>query len=127
MEKKVLIVVLALITGLAIIGGVWASSNSPAGVFRGTITRVDSANKEIVVQNSEGAMTFQWTNETQFSGFPGEKAGLGSKTLKEGMKVAVQYGEGDQNKVAKRIEVTMSNLNTLKGESFPFECGVKVC
>jgi hypothetical protein len=127
MGKGTLIGILALMTGLVLAGGVWAQRDSAPAAFRGTITKVDWADKKLVVQNNEGEMTFQWNNETQVNGFPVEKVGLESKTLKEGMNVIVLYREGDQSRVANRIDVKTSNLKTLKGLSFPFECGVKVC
>jgi len=127
MDRGMLIFLLALMTGVIVMGGVLASSASPSATFSGTITKVDSANKEIIVQNSSGEMTFRWTDETQVVGFPVEKVGLASKALKEGMKVTVLYTEGDQSRVVKRIDVKASNLNTLKGMSMPFECGVEVC
>ena len=127
MGKGTLIAILALMTGLALVGGVWAQRDSAPGAFRGTITRVDWANKKLVLQNNEGEMTFQWNNETQVNGIPVEKVGLESETLKEGMNVIVFYREGDPDRVANRIDVKTANLKTLKGLSFPFECGVKVC
>jgi hypothetical protein len=127
MEKGVLITVLALMLGLVLVGGGLASSNPPLGTFSGTIIKVDLANQKIVVQNNDGEMTFQWNNETQVNGLPVEKAGLGSNNLKEGMKVIVFYREGDQNRVANWIDVSTPDPKTLKGLSFPFECGVKVC
>jgi hypothetical protein len=127
MEKGLLIGVLALMTGLVFVGGGLASSNPPLETFDGTITKVDLANQKLVVQNNDGEMTFQWNNKTQVNGFPIEKVGLGSNSLKEGMKVVVFYREEDRNRVANRIDVRTPNLKTLKGLSFPFECGVKVC
>lgn len=127
MGKGTWTVIVALMTGLVLVGGVWAQRDSASGTFGGTITRIDWANKRLVVQNNGGEMTFQWNNETQVNGFPVEKVGLESKTLKEGMNVIVFYGERDQDRVANRIDVKNSNLKTLKGLSFPFECGVKVC
>jgi hypothetical protein len=127
MAKAILIPILALMTGVVFIGGVWGQKNPQSGAFSGTITKVDMTNKEIVVQNSDGEMTFQWNNETKVNGFPVEKGGLVSGNLKEGMKVTVLYREGDQNRVANRIDVKTSKPKTLKGLSFPFECGVRVC
>jgi hypothetical protein len=113
--------------GVSSHGGGWASSNAPLGTFSGTITKVDLANQELVVQNNDGEMTFQWNNKTQVNGLPIKKVGLDSNNLKEGMKVIVFYREGDRNRVANWIDVRTSNLKTLKGLSFPFECGVRVC
>jgi hypothetical protein len=127
MEKGVLITVLALVTGLVLVGGGLASSDPPLGTFNGTITKVDLANQKLVVQNNDGEMTFQWNNETQVNGFPVEKAGLDSKNLKEGMNVTILYREGDRNRVANQIDVRPPDPKTLKGLSFPFECGVRVC
>jgi len=127
MGKEILITVLALMTAVAFVGGVWGQKNSPPATFSGTITRVDSANKEIVVQNRDGGMTFQWSDETQVNGPPAEKSSLDSKSLKEGMKVTVLYKEGDQNRVANRIDVEASKIKALKGFSLPFECGTRVC
>ena len=50
MEKGVLIVFLALTVGLVFVGGAWAQKNSLPGAFSGTITKIDLAKKEIVVQ-----------------------------------------------------------------------------
>lgn len=127
MGKGIRITVLALITGVFFVGGVWGQEKSPSGVFSGTVTEVDLANQRIVVQNSDGEMTFQWNNETQFQGSLVGKVGLNSENLKEGMLVTIFYKEGDQNRVAHRIDVKTSSLKNLKGLSFPFECGVKVC
>ena len=127
MEKGLLITLLALTAGLVFVGGVWGQTNSPSGAFSGTVTKVDLANKEIVVQNNDREITFQWNNETQVNGLPVEKAGLDSGNLKEGKIVTVLYKEGDQKMVANRIDVKTVNLKTLKGIEYPFECGVKVC
>ena len=127
MEKGILIAVLALMTALAFVGGVWGQKISPPGAFGGIITEVDWAKKEIVVKNSGGEKTFQWTDETQVYSSPVEKAGLDSENLKEGMKVTVLYREGDPNRVANRIDVETSKLKALKGLSFPFGCGASVC
>jgi hypothetical protein len=127
MEKGILITVLALMTALAFVGGVWGQKISPPGAFSGIITKVDWAKKEIVVKNSGGEKTFQWTDETQVYKSPVEKAGLDSENLKEGMKVTVIYRKGDPNRVANRIDVETSKLKALKGLSFPFDCGASVC
>jgi len=127
MGKGIRITVLALITGVFFAGGGWGQEKSPSGVFSGVVTEVDLANQRIVVQNNNGEMTFQWNNETQFQGSPVEKVGLNSKSLQEGMLVTIFYKEGDLNRVAHRIDVKTSDLKTLKGFSFPFECGLKVC
>ncbi len=127
MEKGVLLTILALMTGLALVGGGLASPNPPLGTFSGTITKVDLASQKLVVQNNDEEMTFQWNNETQVNGLPVEKARLVSNNLTEGMNVTVLYREGDQNRVANRIDVRPPDLKTLKGLSFPFECGVRVC
>jgi hypothetical protein len=127
MGKGIRVTVLALITGVFFIGGAWSQEKPPSDVFSGTVTQVDLANQRIVVQNNDGEMTFQWNNETQVQGSPVEKGGLNSKNLKEGMFVTILYKEGDQNRVAHRIDGKPSNLKTLKGLSFPFECGLKVC
>jgi len=127
MEKGVLITVLALMTAVALVGGVWGQKNSPPGAFSGTITKVDWGKKEIVVENSGGEMTFQWTDETRVYSIPVEKAGLDSKILMEGNSVTVLYREGGRNRVATRIDVKPSSVKTLKGLSFPFDCGAQVC
>ncbi len=127
MRKGITIAVLTLMAAIAFVGGVWAQRVSPSGVFSGTITKVDLANKKLIVQNNDGEMTFQWNNETQVNGLPVEKVRLDSNNLKEGMKVIVFYREGDQNRVANWIDFKTPDLKTLKGLSFPFECGVKVC
>ena len=127
MGKRVMIVVLAVMTAVILIGRDLALSNPPLGTSSGTITKVDIANQKLVIQNNDGEMTFQWNNETQVNGLAVEKAGLGSNNLQEGMKVIVFYREGDQNRVANRIDVSKPDSKTLKGLSFPFECGVRVC
>jgi hypothetical protein len=127
MQKGILIMVLALLTGIASAGGVWGQKHSSPRTFSGTITKVDWANKEIVVQNRDGDMTFRWSDETQVNGPPAEKVGLDSENLKEGMKVTVLYKEGDQRRVANRIDVERSKIKALKGFSLPFECGIRVC
>ena len=125
MEKGVWIILLALMMGLALAGEVWAQKNSPPGVFSGTISKVNLANKEIVVQNNNAEAIFQWNDETAVKG-PGERS-LIYEDLKEGMMVTVSYREESQNRVASRIDVKTTNLKTLKGMEFPFECGVTVC
>ncbi len=127
MEKGILVTLLALMTGFVLVGGGLALSEPPLATFSGIITKIDSANQTLVILNNNGEMTFQWNNKTQVNGLPTEKAGLGSNNLKEGMKVIVFFREGDRNGVANRIDVKTSNLKTLKGFSFPFECGAKVC
>ncbi len=67
--------VLALMAGAAFVGGVWAQNISALEVFSGTITKVDWSKKEFVVQNREGAMIFQWNDQTQMIGPPAQKAG----------------------------------------------------
>lgn len=125
MEKGILITALVLITGVVFGVGVWSQENSPPGSFSGTITKIDVANKEIVVQNNDAEAIFQWNNETRVNG-PGETA-LPFEDLKKGMKVMVFYREGDRNRVVNRIDVRKPDRKTLKGLSFPFECGVRVC
>ena len=125
MGKGILITILALMTGVVFVGGVWGQKNSPSGSFSGTITKVDLANKEIVVQNNDAERIFQWNNETRVNG-PGEGK-LILEDLKEGMIVTVLYKEGARNRVANRIDVKTANPKTLKGIEFPFECGVNVC
>ena len=125
MKKRVLIIVLALITGMAFVGGVWGQKNSPPDTFSGTITKVDLANKEIIVQKNDGEAIFQWNDETVVKG-PEEKS-LIFDDLKKGMTVTVSYSEGHQNRVASLIEVKQANLKTLKGLESPFECGRTVC
>ncbi len=125
MGKGILLIVLALTMGIVFVGGVRGEKNSPPGAFSGIITKVDLANKEMVVRNNEEEKTFQWINETRVNG-PGEGE-LISEDLKEGMMVNVSYREGTRNKVANRIDVKRGNPNTLKGIGLPFECGVKVC
>ena len=127
MEKGILIMALALLMGVAFAGGVWGQKHSPPRTFSGTITKVDWANKEIAVQNGDGDMTFRWSDETRVNGPSAEKAGLDSENLKEGMKVTVLYEEGDQSRVANRIDVERSGIEALKGFSLPFECGLRVC
>jgi len=125
MRKGILITVLALMTGMAFVGGVWGQNDSPPGAFRGTITKVDLANKEIVVQNNDAEAVFQWNNETTVKG-PGDKS-LIFEDLKEGMIVTVLYREEAGNRIASRIDAKAANLKTLKGIGLPFECGVTVC
>jgi len=125
MRKGMLLTLLALMVGGVFVGGVWGQKNSPPGAFSGTVTKVDLAKKEIVVQNNDAEMTFQWNKETKVNG-PGEK-GLVFEDLKEGMMVAVLYREGDPNRFANRIDVKTEELKTLKGIELPFECGVRVC
>jgi len=126
MEKGILIVFLALTVGLVFVGGAWAQKNSLPGAFSGTITKIDLAKKEIVVQNNNDAEAiFRWNGETAIKG-PGERS-LIFEDLKEGMIVTVLFREGSRNRVASRIDVKTANPKTLKGIEFPFECGVTVC
>jgi hypothetical protein len=127
MGAGIRIMVLALITGAAFVGGVWAQNNSTLEVFSGTITKVDWSNKEFVVQNRDGGMIFQWDDQTQINGPPAQKAGSDFEILKEGMKATVSYREGHPKRIATRIDVEAGKVKALKGFSFPFDCGVSVC
>jgi len=125
MRKGMVFAALLLILGLVLVRGVEGQENSPTGAFSGTITKVDLAKKEIVVQNNDTEMTFQWNNKTRVKG-PGEEE-LIFEDLKEGSMVTVLYKEGDGNRVANRIDIQTVKPTTLKGIELPFECGVKVC
>jgi hypothetical protein len=127
MGAGIRIMVLALITGAAFVGGVWAQNNSTLEVFSGTITKVDWSNKEFAVQNKDGGMIFQWNDQTQVNEPPAKKVKLDFEILKEGMKVTVTYRKADPQRIANRIEVETEKLKALKGFSFPFDCGVSVC
>ena len=125
MRKRIPVGVLALLTGLVLVGGVWAQKSPPPTTVGGIITTVDLANHEIAVRNDDGGRIFQWNKETKING-PGEKA-LIFEDLKEGMMVTVSYREGERDRVANRIDVKTANIKTLKGIELPFECGMKVC
>jgi hypothetical protein len=127
MGARIRIMVLALITGAAFVGGVWAQNNATLEVFGGTITKVDWSNKEFVVENGDGGMIFQWNDQTQMNGPPAQKAGSDFEILKEGMKVTVTYKAGRPKRIATRIDVEAGKVKALKGLSFPFDCGVSVC
>lgn len=127
MENRFLIGVLGVVIGLVFVGGVLAQETSAPKIFSGIITKVDLVNKEIVLQNQEEQMTFQWTHETKVNGPPAETGGSIPENLKEGMRATVLYGKGSRSWVASRIDVGPGNLKTLKGWEFPFECGVTVC
>ncbi len=119
--------VLILVAGAVFVGGVWAQNNSTLEVFSGTITKVNWSNKEFVVQNRDGGMIFQWSDQTKINAPPAQKAGSDFEILKEGMKVTVSYKEGGLKSVATRIDVEAGKVKALKRLSFPFECGVSVC
>jgi hypothetical protein len=125
MEKRILITVLAVVVGVAVVGGVWAQ-NAPE-TFSGTITKVDWVNKEFVVKNTGSQMIFQWNDETQVSRPSAENAALDSKVLKEGMTVTVFYKGRNAKIIANRIDVEQGKLTTLKGFALPFDCGAHVC
>ena len=125
MGKGILIFGLALVAGIAFIGGVWGQENSSPEAFRGTITKIDLANKEIVVQNNDMEATFQWSDETAVKG-PEEKT-LSFEDLKQGMTVTVNYKGRAPKRIANRIDVDRGKFKTLKGVSLPFDCGIHVC
>ncbi len=127
MKKELLILFLAIMTGFAIGGGVWAQMDSAHGIFRGTIMGVDPAHKAFVVQNRDGQMIFRWTDETQVNEPREDKLGWDSEILKEGTKVAVTYRAGDPQGIADRIEVETGRTKARRGFSLPFECGINLC
>ncbi len=125
MEKGILITVLAVLMGVAFVGGVLAQ-NAPE-TFSGTITKVDWVSKEFVVKNMRTQMIFQWNAETQVSGPSAENAAWDSNVLKEGMMVTVFYKGRNSKIIANRIDVEQGKLKTLKGFALPFNCGAHVC
>jgi len=125
MEKGVLLIFLALMTGMAFVGGVWAQKNSPAGTFSGTVTKVDLANQEITVRNNDGEKIFRGNQETKIYG--AEEKDLIFENLQGGMMVTISYREENQNRVASLIEVKKANPKTLKGFESPFDCGLTIC
>lgn len=127
MEKTILIAALALMTGLVLVGEVFAQGSSSPGVFSGTITKVDPEEKGIVVQNKDGEMFFQFNYDTKVNGSPLGKGGLIFEKLKEGMPVTILFMEGERNRVASRIDVKPSSVGSLKGWEFPFVCGLSIC
>jgi hypothetical protein len=127
MDKRMLIAVLAFIAGMVFIGAVLAQENFPTGVFSGKITKVDQEKREFVVQNKDGEKLFGWDHETWIDGAPGEKEGLISDNLKEGMLVTIVYMKVDMHRVASRIEVETSSVGILKGWETPFGCGLSLC
>lgn len=125
MEKGILITVLAVLMGVAFVGGVLAQ-NAPE-TFSGTITKVDWVNKEFVVKNIGTQMIFHWSDQTQVRGSSAVNAALDSKVLKEGMTVTFFYKGRNPKIIANRIDVEQGELKTLKGFALPFDCGAYVC
>jgi hypothetical protein len=127
MEKRIFIAVLALIAGVVFIYGVLAQETSPPGVFSGTITKIDSEERELVVHNKDGKIFFRWDRETWVNGSPGGKEGFISDNLKEGMLITIFYSEMDKHRIASRINVETNNIGTVKGWEVPFGCGATLC
>ena len=125
MGKGILITAMVLMVGIVFVGGVWGQKNPRLGSLRGTITRVDLANKEIVVKNHKTETTFQWEKETSVNGPGKEKWHF--ENLRKGMTVTLLYREENRNKVANRIDVKAANPEISTGWELPFECGVRVC
>ncbi len=127
MKRTILFPVLALMTGVIFIGGVWAQGTISLDVFQGKIMKVEPEGKGIVVQNQDGKMSFQLSSETKISilSFEGKEI-LDPATLKEGMLVTVFYKKAISDRVAERIDVgTVSNES--EGFETPFTCGPRVC
>ncbi len=125
MNSKRLITVVALVAAVVLAGTVWGQKGPPLASFSGTITRIDLAGKEMVVEKNKSATIFRWNDQTSVKG-PREGK-LRFEDLKGGMVVTVLYKEGDPNRVAARINVTATNPQASKGINFPFVCGVRVC
>ena len=127
MELRVPITVLAVLMGVAFVGGLWAQTSHVPGVFSGTVTKVDWVNKNFAVQNTGSEMIFRWNYATQVNGPPTENVALDPKTFKEGINVTVTYREGNPEKIANWIYVKTVKIKAQKGLSLPFECGASVC
>ena len=125
MKKGMLITGMALVAAFVFAGTVWSQKGSSLASFSGTITRIDLAGKEIVVQKNKAETIFHWNDQTSVKG-PRE-GNLRLADLKEGMGVTVLYKEGDENRVAARIDVTVRDPQASKGINYPFVCGVRVC
>ncbi len=127
MKRTILFPVLALMTGVIFIGGVWAQETISLDVFQGKIMKVDPEGKGIVVRNQDGKMSFQLSSETKINTLSLEgKEILDPATLKEGMLVTVFYKKAASDRVAERIDVgTVSQKS--EGWEPPFTCGAEVC
>ena len=125
MKEGMRITVVVLVAALAFAGTVWGQKGVPLASFSGTISRIDSAGKEIVVQKNKAETIFHWNDQTSITGPREGNFRFGD--LKKGMEVTVLYKEGDPNRVAARIDVTSTNPQASKGINFPFVCGVRVC
>ncbi len=125
MKKGMRITGVVLVAALVFAGTVWGQKGVPLASFSGTITRIDSAGKEIVLQKNKAETIFRWNDQTSVKGR--REGNLRLEDLKEGMVVTVLYKEGDPNRVAARIDVTETNPRASKGINFPFVCGVRVC
>jgi hypothetical protein len=126
MKKLILLAVIVAVAVLMV--EVWAQEISlPKGIFSGTITKVDPEGKGFFARNEAGEVFFQWNRNTKISGFPSSEGDLVADILKEGMVVRIFYIEPGMTRVASRIEVKKSDMETWKGWEHPFGCGVSLC
>lgn len=91
--KKVLMIVMALIIGVAFVTTVMAQDKPKGKGWVGEVVSVDTAAKKVVAKNKKGEMTFD-VSEAKFAKH------VKFENLKAGDKIALKYEEKDGKNMA---------------------------
>lgn len=98
-----------------------------AGVFSGTVTKVDPDKRGLLARDENGEYFFHWSEETRINGLALHEADPISGFLKENMMVVILFNASANTRVARLIEVKQADFKTMKGWEHPFGCGISVC
>ena len=109
--KKMFVIVLALIIGLAFATGGFAAEKAKSKTYTGEVSSVDASAKSLVVKGKDGDKTFDVT-DSKWKGY------TSMDEIKPGDKVTVTYMEKDGTMSAKSVtKAKVKSKTTTKTKS----------